>query len=130
MRINYSKYYPWGGAAGFNTKILSGQKLHTIRKTNWGAKKGAALSHGQKVGGKGFKRVEFLLNECTGVQPIEIIFNKEKVIACNVEGKPVDWRLIAKNDGLTEEQFSRWFHAYQEDNIFKGFIIHWTPLKY
>ncbi len=125
MNLNYLNKQ---GMPNWEGKVLSGEKLHTIRKGRWGIKVGGVLSHGK--GGRGIPRTEFLLNECTGVQPIEIIFNKEKVIACNVEGKPVDWRLIAKNDGLTEEQFSRWFHAYQEDNIFKGFIIHWTPLKY
>ncbi|MGO3285920.1 MAG: hypothetical protein ACTIK4_13415 [Mesonia sp.] len=130
MRINYSKYYPWKEKADFENKIISGQKIHTVRRTNWGAKPGAVLSHGEKIGGWGYKRREFLINKCTDVQDVELIFNGRKVIAAKVDGSKADWKLIAKNDGLTEEQFSKWFYNYAEKGIFRGFIIHWTDLKY
>lgn len=128
MNINYSTYYPWGEKAGFDAKILSGQKIHTIRRSNRGAKPGAVLSHGNS--GHGYNRQEFLINHCTGTQEIELVFSNEKIIAAIVDGKKADWKLIAKNDGLTQKQFTDWFNTYQAGNVFNGFIIHWTDLKY
>jgi hypothetical protein len=130
LKINYSKYYPWKEPTTFKVDILKGSKIHTIRRKVWGIKQGCALSHGKKIGGAGYKREEFLINTCTAIQKVELIFNKIKIIAALVDQKKVDWREIAKNDGLTEDQFSRWFYTYQENGIFKGFIIHWTNLKY
>ena len=110
MNINYSTRYPWKGKTDFDAKILSGEKIHTIRRTNRGVKPGDVLSHGNS--GRGYLREEFLVNHCTGTQEIELVFSNEKIIAAIVDGKKADWKLIAKNDGLTEKQFNDWFSAY------------------
>lgn len=79
MNIDYSTYFPWGGKAEFDKKIISGKKVHTIRTYNRGVK---SLSE------------------------------------------------IAKNDGMTIDEFQMWFYQYQINNTFNGYVIHWTDLKY
>ena len=128
MNINYLTQYPWGGKTDFDAKILSGEKIHTIRRTNRGVKPGDVLSHGNS--GRGYLREEFLVNQCTGTQEIKLMFNNGEIDTAIVDGKEIDWELIAQNDGLTKKHFTDWFKLYKVDNIFKGFIIHWTDLKY
>lgn len=130
MNIDYSAQFPWGGKAGFEEKIISGEKVHTIRSYNRGVKLGSYISHGKKTGGSRYSRTQFLLNKSTGFQPIEIKFKDKKIIYIKIDGKEVGLSEVAKNDGLTPHEFERWFYRYQENSVFNGFVIHWTDLRY
>ena len=130
MNIDYSTYFPWGGKAEFDKKIISGKKLHTIRSYNRGVKSGAVISHGQKTGLGRFIREQFFISISTGFQGIQIKFKNREVISVKVGGKKVSLSEIAKNDGMTIDEFQMWFYQYQINNTFNGYVIHWTDLKY
>jgi hypothetical protein len=48
------------------------------------------------------------------------------------ENRQIDWRLLAKNDGLNERDFREWFfgRSPQRSKTFHGVIIHFTPFRY
>lgn len=127
MNLNYKMYFPWGEEAYFDKKIIAGYKIHTIRKGIRGIYINGILNHRQGRWDKGF---EFCKNICKGIQKVEIKFKNTKITSIKVEGNLVDIALIAKNDGLTVGELERWFYEYKEGDIFNGFIIHWTDLKY
>jgi hypothetical protein len=131
MLVNYLKYYPWGGEANFQKKILSKEKIHTIRKNKKGFKPNAVLDHGERIKGKGFKRKSFSTNKCISVQEIEITFKKDEITKCEINGKSISWKLIAENDGLSSNDFLKWFSLFKnEENKFTGYIVHWSHFKY
>lgn len=131
MTLGYSKYYHWGGETNFESKILSGEKLHTIRqdvKGRW--KTGNSIQH--VTGNRTKQRNQFANGVCTGTENIVIVFNSlGKIESVKVEGKEINnWELIAKNDGLSILDFERWFFLSATSFVFKGKIIHWANLIY
>lgn len=131
MILGYSKYYPWGGETLFESKILSGEKIHTIRKDLKGRwKSGNTIQHSTGVRTKSFN--QFAKGECTSTENIIITFSDlGKIETVLVNGKEINnWELIARNDSLSILDFEKWFYTNSHNNIFKGKIIHWTNKKY
>ena len=131
MTLGYSKYYPWGGETDFERKVLSGEKIHTIRKDLKGRwKAGRAIEH--VTGNRTKQRNQFASGLCQSTQTIEILFNElGKIELVKVDKKEIpNWELIAKNDGLSIISFERWFYNSSNDGFFKGVVIHWTNLLY
>jgi predicted nucleotidyltransferase component of viral defense system len=70
-----------------------------------------------------------------GLQRIDIhhdIETDEITATLTDENRQIDWRLLAKNDGLNERDFREWFfgRSPQRSKTFHGVIIHFTPFRY
>lgn len=141
----------------FKDLILSGQKIHTIRadpKKRW--KPGMAIQHWlgspRNVHAKE-KPYEFGKGECKGVQEIYIqstgidfhghrrvpnievwigVFSTEARQPYTADGRWIsdsEVGEIAKNDGLTLDEFREWF-VPDNKHVFAGRIIHFTDKLY
>ncbi len=116
-----------GFMARFEAPILSGEKIHTIRedkKDRWTS--GRAIHF--VVGNRTKARRQFKRDVCTSIQEIEIYnlaFSSE--LGIKIDGVLVLGILpvLAKNDGLTVQEFKDHFNKPQFP-YFKGKIIHWT----
>lgn len=133
MTIGYSTVFPWGPPTNFEASILSGEKIHTIREDRtrrW--KAGNSVQH---VTGNRTKRLnKFKEGTCDGVQDIEVHFWANGDIASiRIDKKNLDryrWPELAKNDGLSMEDFAKWFGLATKAFAFYGRIIHFTNLRY
>lgn len=45
-----------------------------------------------------------------------------------IDDKRVPIEVVAKNDGLSVEDFISWF--FTKDNVFEGVVIHFTDFRY
>lgn len=54
----------------------------------------------------------------------------DEVPQCWVDGKQVSAYDLAKNDGLSVEDFTEWFFGCNKGNVFDGVIIHFTDFRY
>lgn len=133
MILTYSKPY-------FKDLILSGQKIHTIRRDRadrW--RKGRIIHHWMhNPRNKHLNPHEFLVNHCVSTQRI-IFTNPESGYEVWVQrGETLYERLsdnriilLAYNDGLTVVNFITWFAPDRGINeAFHGKIIHWTEFTY
>ncbi len=110
-----------GKPTNFKEKILSGEKIHTIRENKKGRwRKGIILNF--VTGSRTPQRNEFKTSSIISTQ--EITVNGSKVY---IEGKLIsDIAALAINDGFSNaESFFEWFNG-----DFEGVIIHWTNYKY
>jgi len=110
-------------------------KIHTIRKdelNRW--KPGMSVQGYYHARTKRSRKI--FDGKCVSVQYIEIQWSDVHGMSCPqvlIEIEHDKWALLsdgqietlAKNDGLTVEQFFEWFNK-----DFKGKIIHFTDLKY
>ena len=142
MILPFSDTFPWKDEAG--NKVPSGfaektkasfvvphkgqTKCHTIRS-------GSRWKPGNKIhfvyGNRTPQQITFLEGTCTKVDNISIYADWNKtygmfVLRCVVNGVTVSKIDLAKNDGLTLEEFHRWFVPYCAHEPFHGQIIHWT----
>lgn len=54
----------------------------------------------------------------------------DEVPQCWVDGKQVSAYDLAKNDGLSVEDFTECFFGCNKGNVFDGVIIHFTDFRY
>lgn len=114
MVLGFKKQFP--------EKIISGQKIHTIRVGNrW--KPGMKIHFATGVRTKNYQ--QFNSGTCVSVQSIRIYFPSGNVL--------IDWELfhnkelLAKNDGFDSfQEMQDWFG---KDGV-EGQIIHWTDFRY
>lgn len=134
--LTFSKQFPKkhinaGEPTNFKEKILSGEKIHTIRPETNKWKIGDQISMRYWTGKPYHSKQEIFCEEFAVVEllPIEINFNiyisyieinKKRLNRINEE-----WGLLAKNDGLTFEQMQNWFNK-----PFTGTLIAWQPTNY
>lgn len=135
MSTRFMKDHPRAGdPTGFEQKILSGEKIHTIR-ANYDYWKpiidkvnaGEGVLSVRKWSGEPYrsKQVEITQFEEAGIQRIET-FTDGRVI---IDGKgSFKFDPIAKNDGLIPNDFLDWFEPHKKD--FEGALIHFTDFKY
>lgn len=149
--ITLSRVFPTrhrrrGELTEFAGKLSSGAKKHTIRGNYdlW------------KVNAEKMERGEFYLSirqwsgkpynspqveiaqrhNPIGVQPIELYYHADNdTITANIDGRELvdaDCYTLAKNDGLSVQDFKEWFFGKdpKEDKVFKGCIIHFTNFRY
>ena len=113
----------------FVEKIISGEKIHTIRED-----KNQRWAPGKKIhfatGVRTPNYHQFMKGECKGVEKIYI--NPEgRTIMFDYSGisifyKGEDCIHVMGNDGFdSADDFWNWF-----DKPFSGVIIHWTDFKY
>lgn len=128
MILGFSTVFPWGGKekkfTHFPKKILDGRKIHTIRSDEYNRwKTGNIIQFAIGVRTPNYK--QFALGRCTGVSPIIINPEKERVFIDR--GSGIVYRgegvlAFAKNDGFDSlEDFWRWFN-----NPFEGKLISWV----
>lgn len=152
INIVVAKTYPTvhkrhGEPTHFATKIVNGEKLHTIR-TNYDLWKVNAdkmqtgnyvLSVRQWSGvpRRSKQREIFNTDECIGVEHITIQYSvNSDTLTVTVENRLLsqeEVEQLAKNDGTTVDDFKDWFFAKQrhrQDGTFIGVIVHFTPLRY
>lgn len=147
--ITLSRVFPQthsrrGEPTGFGDKLASGAKKHTIRRNYdlWrlNAEKmqrgGYTLSIRQWIDKpyRSKQREIHTQNEPIRVQRVSMRYNsKTDSIDVSVEHTLVDTEYIARNDGLSLEDFKDWFFGsvrHKEDADFKGVVIHFKPFSY
>ena len=130
-----------GEKTEFEQKLKSGSKKHTIRynaKDVWD-KRYNDISKDKKYlsvrewTGRPYnsEQREFARYDKIGLQKITMTYSStDDVPQCWVDGKPVSVYDLAKNDGLSVEDFTEWFFGCNKENVFEGVIIHFTEFRY
>ncbi|MBM9499726.1 hypothetical protein JWG44_05610 [Leptospira sp. 201903071] len=133
MVLGFRQKHPRIGPTKFKDKILSGEKIHTIRedKSNrWYAGRKIQMAYGVRT--KFYER--FYESNCISVESIEInwcglsgfsgMYPDVKISGRKLSYSECDE--LAQNDGF--ESFVDFIKWFSED--FKGKIIHWTNKRY
>ena len=147
----YPKYHPrQGELTNFAEKIINGKKIHTCRQNyDYWAEKIARLKKAGGVlslrtwTGKPYAspQAEFLQvpAEVVEVQRLKLSIDyydendiPKRFIVANVDGKDVAVEDLAKNDGLTYNDFEDWFMPLFKDEYTEVdlAIIHFTKFRY
>ena len=132
-----------GEITDFEGKIERKEKIHTIRydeKSIW-EKRFAKIKAGlmylalKEWTGRPYNSVQRDLfqkyrEDEIGLQKIKMEYSEETdCITAQVDGKGVDPAIIAKNDGLSLEDFIEWFF-HGKSGEFSGKVIHFTSFRY
>ena len=127
-----------GASTGFveNISKLSigeSQKIHTIRSNYelW-AKRVSEINSGHAIlsirywSGMPYRstQVEICQLDNVGVQKLE---EPDNFLFANIGGNQFNWEELAKNDGLSFEDFCEWFKCRQKEPMA---IIHFTDFRY
>jgi hypothetical protein len=144
----FSKKHPRAGEpTAFREKILSGEKIHTVRANYHLWKKrieevqaGEAIIAVRYWSGKPYNSKQLRIcdiDKDSGCGVEGVIFEDGKitkpVIVKDHSYKGIDVSILANNDGLSVSDFAEWFKDYKlyEYNQLKQFaIIHFTKFRY
>lgn len=131
-----------GEKTDFEGKIERKEKIHTIRHDAKGIweKRFAKIKAGvmylamKEWTGRPYNSEQRDLTQRTredgiGLQKIEMIYADANILMAKVDDKFVDPAIIAKNDGLSLEDFIEWFF-HGKSGSFSGKIIHFTDYRY
>lgn len=109
------------------------EKIHTIRSNYelW-HKRAKEINEGKAVLSIRYwsempyrsKQVEICRLEKVGVEKLE---QPDNFVFAPIEGKPIDWEVVAKNDGLSFEDFCEWLKSRQKEPMA---VIHFTDFRY
>ena len=141
--LTVSKQFPKthakaGKSTGFVENISrlftnDSEKIHTIRSNYdlW-RKRAKEINEGKAILSIRYwsempyrsKQVEICKLERVGVEKLE---QPDNFVFAPIEGKPIDWEVVAKNDGLTFEDFCEWFKSRQKEPMA---ILHFTDFRY
>jgi len=133
MILGFKTKFQDGTLTDFEKKILSGQKIHTFREgERW--KKGNSIQMATGVRTKyynQFNKDRSDLGKCISVQDTYMTLNYGEldVLIDDVQLPPFKHESLFRNDGLTKDQFIKWFFPFGDD-LWCGQIIHWTNFKY
>lgn len=135
-----------GQPTEFASKLISGEKKHTIRRNydQWKlnaekTERGRFYLSIRQWSGRPYNSPQVEIaqrNNPIGVQPIELYYHSDNdTITAKIDGREwldADCHIIAKNDGLSVQDFKEWFFGKdpQEDKVFTGVIIHFTDFRY
>tara|TARA_R110000868_G_scaffold16350_13_gene73587 strand:+ start:722 stop:1255 length:534 start_codon:yes stop_codon:yes gene_type:complete len=125
-----------GEPTNFPSSIHHGTKKHTIRSNYdlW-KKRFEKIDAGEAVlsirvwEGKPYnskQREIFRLNKSQGIG-IEKLENPDNLLTAAIEGKLIDWKDVATNDGLNFWDFCHWFKTRQKEPMA---VIHFTDFRY
>ena len=146
--ITFSKKFPpghpkVGEPTGFSDKLETGTKIHTIRSDSkgWWDKCAEAINSGRKYlsmrewDGRPYNSSQTILGEREkiGLQKITMTYSSEDELPqAWVDGKKVPVEELAKNDGLSVEDFVSWFFGtpLYKGNTFEGKVIQLTDFRY
>lgn len=152
INIVVSKAYPkvhkrHGEPTHFATKLVNGEKLHTIRNNYdlWAVnaekirsgKYVLSVRQWSGVPRRSKQREVYNTDEEIGVEHITMKYSAEDdSISVCVEDRHLsadEIERLAKNDGTTVDDFKDWFFWKQrnkQDATFNGVIVHFTQLRY
>lgn len=133
-----------GKPTHFKEKLLDGRKIHTCRGRydGWASNidkvndKGYMLSVREWDGrpyGKGVKQKVIKEYSQAGYQRFTMKYDRDTdELKCVIDGKRfTDIATLAKNDGMTLEEFKDWFFGQGlSRGVFSGIIIHFTDFRY
>lgn len=130
-----------GEVTGFENKLNTGEKIHTIRANSKGVweKRIQDIKAGRKYlsirewTGRPYnsEQRELAVRENVGLQHVVMTYSSsDSVPQAWVDSKKVFVEDLAKNDGLSLEDFIEWFFGNNKENIFEGVIIHFTDFRY
>lgn len=136
--LSVSKKFPtWHRSASgkptmFLEQIINGRKRHTIRANAKGYyKDGDTVEITQWSGAPYRSRVEKTgVVIRIGLEPVTLALFDNGTLSATVGFKSVLPVRLAKNDGLTLEQFIGWFFPQRKPGIFKGVIVHFSSFRY
>ncbi|WP_240597768.1 hypothetical protein [Duncaniella muris] len=127
---------------GFEEKLNCGEKIHTIRGNNkgvWDSRYADIASGGKYLSireweGRPYnsQQREIARRDQIGMQKITMTYGSDDAIPqAWVDGREVPVEALAKNDGLSVEDFVNWFFgSVHEGNVFEGVVIHFTNFRY
>ena len=133
-----------GKPTHFKEQLLAGRKIHTCR----GRYDGWALNIDKvntrnyvlsvrewdgKPYGKGVKQNVIKEYRKAGYQRFTMAYNQDTdELKCVIDGKKfTDLELLARNDGMTLEEFKDFFFGQGTNRkVFSGVIIHFTDFRY
>lgn len=125
-----------GQQTGFPLAIKHYDKIHTIRGNYdlW-AKRFEKINAGKALlsvriwEGKPYasKQLEIFKYDKTHNIGIEKLEDPTNFVFAPIEGKMINWDIVAKNDGLSFEDFCEWFKVRSNSPMA---IIHFTDFRY
>ena len=125
-----------GQSTGFPLAIKNYDKIHTIRGNYdlW-AKRFEKINAGKAIlsvriwEGKPYasKQLEIFKYDYTHKIGIEKLEDPTNFVFAPIEGKQINWDLVAKNDGLSFEDFCEWFKVRSNSPMA---VIHFTDFRY
>ena len=135
-----------GEYTGFHANLKLRRKIHTIRKNYdlW-ALNAEKMQRGdyylsiREWSGKPYNSPQVEIHKVhtpIGVQPITLSYHADNdTVTANIDGREwldADCYTLAKNDGLSTEDFKEWFFGRdrKKDMSFQGVIIHFTNFRY
>lgn len=133
MVLGFMQRFPNGEPTNFKEKILSGEKIHSIRQGDrWQAGYFLHMAYGVRT------NTYQQFNQ--GVKALEKVISTQDVFMTLLNGKleitvddcyltQLGIESLIKNDGVTRKQFIDWFFPKKAE-VYSGQIIHWTGLKY
>ena len=130
-----------GKPTGFEDKLKKKEKIHTIRYNAKGVWDGRHkdISSGKKYlsvrewTGRPYnsEQREFSRFEKIGLQHVTMTYNADDAYPqIWIDGKLIPIQDVAKNDGLTVNDFVEWFFGNSKENVFEGVVIHFTDFRY
>lgn len=136
--VNHSRA---GEPTGFEDKLKSGEKKHTIRfnaKDVWderykGVSSGKKYLSVREWTGRPYnsEQRELARYDRIGLQHITMTYGADDAVPqAWVDDKKVPVELLAQNDGLSVQDFVEWFFGSSKSNVFEGVIIHFTDFRY
>ena len=130
-----------GKPTGFEEKLKNGSKIHTIRENKNGIwnKWCADINGGRKYlsvrewSGKPYnsQQRELMRFEDIGLQEVTMTYGCDDAVPqIWIDGKNVPIEEVAKNDGLTVNEFIEWCFSNNSENVLEGVVIQFTKFRY
>ena len=135
-----------GEPTNFAERLYLGDKKHTIRKNYdlWKLnaekmERGKYYLSIRQWSGRPYNSPQVEIaqrHNPIGVQPVELYYHADNdTITAKIDGREwldADCYTLAKNDGLSVQDFKEWFFGKDPkvDKVFKGVIIHFTDFRY
>lgn len=125
-----------GQSTGFPLAIKNYDKIHTIRGNYYlWSKRFEKINDGKAIlsiriwEGKPYasKQLEIFKYDYTHKIGIEKLEDPTNFVFAAIEGKQINWDVVAKNDGLSFEDFCEWFKVRSNSPMA---VIHFTGFRY
>lgn len=130
-----------GEETDFKAKVKDGRKIHTIRSNGndvW-TKRCIDINEGRKYlslrqwTGRPYysEQKEIAKVERIGLQKVTMAYSSgDGLPQIWIDGKAQDIAAVAKNDGMTVDEFVGFFFGKSQGNVFEGVVIHFTEYRY
>ena len=130
-----------GEATDFEKKLKDKSKIHTIRynaKNVWNGRYKDIVSGKKYLSirewtGRPYnsEQKEIAQLPKIGLQHVTMTYSSEDAYPeIWIDNKKVSIHEVAKNDGLSVEDFVEWFFGNNTENVFEGVVIHFTDFRY